>query len=357
MTNRPPALLLVGHDARDEDGAAAFRAFVADLAKRNPEVTVAGGLAEPSPQTGGSEPAGAVAGPAGAVAELAGSGVTGFAAVPLILGSAGHAKDGVPAAVATLAALAGEKVRHPGISYSCGRPLGPLPSLLPVLERRVEEALDGNSRTAGTGTGTGTGTDTAHRSPGDRAGTTVLLVGGGSTEPEVNAEVHKAARLLWEGRGYAGVEVAFVSMAAPDVASGLDRCRKLGARKVVVLPGFLFPGGPPERIRMQAEGWSLANPDVEVVNAEVTGGTEELADLVVDRYREAVACGGRLECDVCGRSGPLPGSENEDGRPQFHPGDGCPTPGHGRDGRDRDHHQDQDHGGHSHRGDGDANAH
>ena len=82
-----------------------------------------------------------------------------------------------------------------------------------MLERRLDEALGGGG---------------AHAE--DRADVTVLLVGRGSTDPDANAEVHKAARLLWEGRGYAGVETAFVSLAAPDVPSGLDRCVEARAR-------------------------------------------------------------------------------------------------------------------------------
>ena len=70
---------------------------------------------------------------------------------------------------------------------------------------------------------------------------TVLLVGYGSTDPAANAEVHRAARLLWEGRGYAGVETAFVSMAAPDVPSGLDRCVRLGGRPVCRRCLVLYP--------------------------------------------------------------------------------------------------------------------
>ena len=115
----------------------------------------------------------------------------------------------------------------------------------------------------------------------------MLLVGAGSADPYANAEVHRAARLLWEGRGYAGVETAFVSLAAPDVASGLDRCRKLGAAKVVVLPYLLFAGILGERVRQQSAGWAAANRDVEVRDAEVLGGAEELAGLVMERYREA----------------------------------------------------------------------
>ena len=249
----PPALLIAGHGTRDEAGAAAFRGFVQELARRNPELPVAGGLIGLSPPL------------SDAVSDLADRGVKRFASVPLTLAPDERAEGDIPVA------LTREQERHPGISYTHGRPLGPHPSLLNVLGRRLDEALGGSART-----------------PQDRANVMVLLVGSGSSDPEANAEVHKAARLLWEGRGYAGVETAFVSLAAPDVPSGLDRCVRLGAKRIVVLPYFLFTGTLPERVLQQAEGWAAAHPEIEVRPADVIGPEEELLDLVMQRYREAV---------------------------------------------------------------------
>ncbi len=191
-----------------------------ELGRRHPELPVAGGFIELSPPPLGE-----------AVAELVERGVRRFAAVPLMLVSAGHAKGDIPAA------LSREKERHPGISYTYGRPLGPHPALLRVLERRLAQAVDPSW---------------------DPSEVTVLLVGRGSTDPDANAEVFKAARLLWEGRGYGAVETAFVSLAKPDVPGGLDRCARLGARRVVVLPYFLFTGILPDRVRHQTEEWAAA---------------------------------------------------------------------------------------------------
>ncbi|GHC63663.1 hypothetical protein GCM10010349_34320 [Streptomyces flavofungini] len=250
--------------------------------------------------------------------ELVERGAKRFAAVPLMLVSAGHAKGDIPAA------LTREKERHPGISYSYGRPLGPHPSILKVLERRLDEALGDSVRT-----------------PEDRADVTVLLVGRGSTDPDANSEVFKAARLLWEGRGYAGVETAFVSLAAPDVPSGLDRCVALGARRIVVLPYFLFTGILPDRVRQQTDGWASAHPDVEVRSADVIGPEEELVELVMERYREAVGGDLRMNCDTCVYRVALPGFEDKVGLPQqphFHPDDdGHHHHGHGH-GHGHDHH-------------------
>jgi sirohydrochlorin cobaltochelatase len=282
----PPALLVVGHGTRDEAGAEAFRSFVAGLAERHlPGVPVGGGFIELSPPPLTE-----------AVAALVRQGVRRFAAVPLMLVAAGHAKGDIPAA------LAREKLRQPGVSYSYGRPLGPHPDLLAVLERRVARVAPRETWPA----------------------TTVLLVGRGSTDPDANAEVCKAARLLWEGRGFAGVETAFVSLAAPDVAAGLDRCRALGAERVVVLPYFLFTGVLPDRVRDQAAAWAAAHAGTDVRCADVIGPAPELADLVLARYREAVEGDIRMNCDACVYRVALPGFADKVGmaqRPHHHPGD------------------------------------
>jgi sirohydrochlorin cobaltochelatase len=299
-----PALLLVGHGTRDEDGAEAFREFVEILKARLPETPVGGGFIELSPPP-----------LADAVAELVEQGARRFAAVPLVLVSAGHAKGDIPAA------LVRERERHAGTSFQYGRPLGPHPSLLTVLERRLDEVV----------------------TPEERSGTTVLLVGRGSTDPDANAEVAKVARLFWEGRGLAGVETAFVSLAAPNVPDGLTRCHRLGAKRIVVLPYFLFTGILPDRVAEQASEWAAAHPDADVRQAGVLGATEELAELVLERYRETQQGDLRMNCDTCVYRIAMPGFEAKVGapqRPHHHPDD--PTHdhhghGHGHHGHHHDH--------------------
>src|SRR5207253_1325923 len=52
-------------------------------------------------------------------------------AVPLMLAAAGHAKGDIPAA------LARERTRHPAVSFTYARPLGPHPALLELLADRI----------------------------------------------------------------------------------------------------------------------------------------------------------------------------------------------------------------------------
>ncbi|GAA2317833.1 sirohydrochlorin chelatase [Streptomyces caniferus] len=271
----PPALLIAGHGTRDEGGAEALRALVRTLGERHPEVPVAGGFfgvpASPLPL-------------GDAVDGLVARGATRLAVIPLLLAPTGPVPEALPTALERAAE------RHPGLGYTCGAELGPHPKVLDVLERRLDEVLGGGARR-----------------PEDRARTTVLLVGRGASDPYANAEVARAARLLWEGRGLAGVETAFVSQAAPDVPAGLDRCRTLAAAaaagrpgRIVVLPYFFFPGGLLERLRMQAEGWAAAYPGTEVIVAAALGAESEVAEAVMERYRATVADGPLPDGASCG---------------------------------------------------------
>lgn len=278
------ALLLVGHGTRDVEGVRDFHQLVDLIAERTRE-RVAGGFIELSPPPLRE-----------AVAALVDEGHRHLGVVPLVLVAAGHAKGDVPAA------LHREVVRHRGLSYSYGRPLGPHPALLDLLDERLSAVLD----------------------PVERAETTVVLVGRGSTDPDANAEHAKVARLLWEGRGLAGVEPAFISLARPGVPEALDRAQLLGARRLVVLPYFLFNGVLPARTVVQARAWAVAHPQVEVRCAEVIGPAPRLADLAIERFHEALHGDIRMNCDTCVYRLPMPGHEHRVGavqQPHHHPDD------------------------------------
>jgi sirohydrochlorin cobaltochelatase len=276
----PPALLIAGHGTVDEKGATQFREFTERVGKRlaTRNIAVAGGFIELSPPPIKE-----------AVSGLVHDGHRRIASVPLMLVAAGHAKGDIPAA------LARERQRHEGLEIAYGRPLGPHPTLLALLRERLSEVVN------------------------QPADTTVLLAGRGSTDPDANAEVAKIARLLAETTGVAGVEYSFVSLAPPSVAAGLDRCKALGAKEIAVLPYFLFDGVLPDRVVAQAQQW---NEDVRC--ARVLGDTDALADLVIERYEEALAGDIRMNCDSCVYRIALPGFENKTGAPQLphhHPHD------------------------------------
>ncbi|MGC5308078.1 uroporphyrinogen-III C-methyltransferase [Micromonospora zamorensis] len=306
-------LVIVGHGTRSAAGVEQFAALVERVRRRGGDVE--GGFIELSrpPLTD-------------AVGALVARGHRALVALPLVLTAAGHGKGDIPAAMAR------EQERHPGLSYRYGRPLGPHPLLHDALEQRIDAALAGADR-AGTGL-----------AGADRAGTWVALIGRGSTDPDANAEVAKVARLLWEGRGYAGVEPGFVSLAQPSVPAVLERLRRLGARRIVVAPYFLFAGVLPDRIVAQSAEFAAAHPDLDVRVAEVIGDCDALADLVRERHAEALGGDIRMNCDTCAYRVLMPGFADKVGRPQRphdHPDD--PVGHHHHHGHDHGHHHDHDH--------------
>lgn len=272
-------LLIAGHGSTDPQGAEDFRRLAARVGKLV-DAPVAGGFIELAPPPIGQ-----------AVADLVQHGVRRIACVPLMLVAAGHAKGDIPGSLAEARRV------HPGLSVAYGRPLGPHPGVLALLRDRL----------AATGAG---------------PESTVLLVGRGSTDPDANAEVAKTARLLAETSAVAGVEYAFISLAPPGVPAGLDRCRALGARHVVVLPYFLFTGVLPRRSAEQARTWAAGQPDVAVAVADVIGDCDGLAGIVVERYEEALRGDIRANCDTCKYRIALPGHEDSVGAAQsahYHP--------------------------------------
>jgi sirohydrochlorin cobaltochelatase len=294
MTTPRAPLLLVGHGTVDAAGVAEFVAFTRRLRKQLAveDVDVDGGFIELSAPTVHE-----------AWTALVDRGHRTMAAVPLVLVAAGHAKGDIPAA------LEREVRRDPATGFVFGRPLGPHPVLQEILVDRIAAV-------------TGAAAEE----------TAVLLVGRGSTDPDANAEVCKVARLLQEGRAYAFVEPAFVSLALPDVAGGLARCRALGARRVIVAPYFLFDGVLPRRVGEQAGAFAAEHPDVQVEVAGHLGDSDALAGLVVERYREALAGDIRMNCDTCAYRVLMPGFEDKLGAPQtphHHPDDPADGQGNG----------------------------
>lgn len=269
-----PALLVMGHGSRSEAGVSQCRELARLVSRRAPDIEIGTGfieLASPSLDD--------------AVDELVSRQVASIVAVPLVLLGAGHLKNDGPAA------LRRARGRHTGVRLSYGRDLGIHPLVLATAEERVHAALErlGTSPHGGA--------------------SAVVLVGRGSTDPDANSDLYKVARLLSESRRLGPVEAAFVSLAPPGVPAALDRCRSLGASRVAVVPYFLFTGRLVERIGDQALAWCASHPPTRVVVGEVMGPDMRIADLVLERYREAVAGGAHMNCDCCIYRAPMPGHE------------------------------------------------
>jgi len=274
--DEPPALLVVGHGTRDADGVEEFWALSRSIREVAGELPVDFGFIEMA------EPLADLA-----IDRLVERGLTDIVSVPLVLLAAGHLKNDGPAT------LARARQRHPDVRFRMGRDLGIDPVVLAVVEDRIRAAV---------------GED-------DPSEVGVVLVGRGSSDPDACGDLFKFGRLLADGRGLGTVEPAFVSVARPDVPGALERCRRLGARTIVVAPLLLFTGVLVPRIYRQAQDWAAEHPEVDVRAAAHLGPDPRLARVVLERHREAVVGDVRMNCDLCTYRVRLPSYEDKVGMP------------------------------------------
>ena len=273
-------LLGAAHGSKDPASQEVVRGLLARCAQLRPGLVTADGYVDNAPPSVRR-----------ALAELAASGVPDVVVLPLLLTPASHSKTDLAASVQQA------RLAHPGMRVRYGRPLGPHPALVEVVDRRLTEA-------------------------GARPGDPVVLVAGGALDPDANAQVAATARLLWEGRSWASVDVAFASTTRPTVDEALDRLRRLGHDRVAVARYFLGPGRLPRLVERAARA---SGGDV-VVTAPL-GVSDAMAGLVLERYDEAIGGDLRMNCDVCLYRVPLPTHEGAVGRvqePHTHPEDAQP---------------------------------
>jgi sirohydrochlorin cobaltochelatase len=274
------ALLLVGHGSQDAEAIAEYHQFAERVAAHLQLPVYPSFLEFTDPPIVES------------IRACIEAGTQRIVALPLFLGAAGHQKNDVPVI------LNWAKIQWPEVEFKYGIPLGAQPQIISVLAQRAEEAIATSLTTVST------------------AETALLIVGRGSLDPDSNSEVYKIARLLWEGREYGWVEPAFYSLTPPNISAGIDRCVRLGARRVVVLPYLLFTGAICQRTGEQARTAQAQYPEVEILVADHLGLHPEVIAAVAYRYQEVVAGTATMTCDVCKYRHRLVGFEHEYGLPQ-----------------------------------------
>ncbi|PID97862.1 MAG: cobalamin biosynthesis protein [Actinomycetales bacterium] len=245
-----PALVIAGHGTRKEEGMAAAAEFVTKVQALLPDVSVSAGYVELTPPTIDEALSAALAKMKNPRAVV----------VPLMVGTGGHVRMDIPEAIAE------GRADSPIAQVAYTAHLGPDPRLIDRVIFRIDEA----------------------RNEWAASDTTVVFVGRGALVPEANADHCRLARLIQEKAHYASIDTCYIQVVEPNLRTGLDNAKRSGARKIVVMPNFLFPGRLRDWTREISAEWQAKNPDVEVRVGEVLGPCDELAAVVVDRYLATV---------------------------------------------------------------------
>jgi sirohydrochlorin cobaltochelatase len=257
------AVLLCGHGSRDpeavgefEEAAAALRARLASLAPGSDFATGYLEFARPTIGEG--------------LAALTARGARHILAIPGMLFAASHVKNDLPWEMNSFIA------DNPGIEVRLGRDLGIDPKLLDAAAARIAAAV-----------------------PEGRSDTLLVVVGRGTNDPDANSNIAKIARMLWEGMGFGWAETAFSGVADPRVDAALERAARLGFRRIVVFPYFLFTGILVKRIYAQTDMVAARFPEIEFVKAGYLGDHVGVIDAFVDRVGEFASGDPAMNCQLC----------------------------------------------------------
>lgn len=274
-------VMLCGHGSRNRRAVDEFAALSRELTARLPGTPVEYGyleFADPVIHVG--------------LDRLRARGVRNVLALPGMLFAAGHAKNDIPAVLNTYQAT------HPDMTVTYGRELGVDLKMLRAASARIEEALDAAGDAV------------------PRHDTLLMVVGRGASDPDANSNVAKVMRMLWEGMGFGWGEVAYSGVTFPLVAPALERAMRLGFKRVVVFPYFLFTGVLVKRIYAAVDAAAAANPDIEFIKAPYLDAHPLVIETFLDRLREVIEGANLMNCQMCKYREQVLGFEAEVGAAQ-----------------------------------------
>ncbi|MGB5556943.1 MAG: sirohydrochlorin chelatase [Paracoccaceae bacterium] len=208
---------------------------------------------------------------------LRGKGCERILAVPGMLFAAMHAKNDIPTVLNTYAAAN-------GVEVSYGRELGVDPKMIAAAGARVQEAVDRANAELG-------------ELP--LAETCLVVIGRGASDPDANANVSKIARMLWEGMGFGWCEVGYSGVTFPLVEPCLQHVTRLGYKRVIVFPYFLFTGILIDRIYGFTDQIAAEHPDIQFVKAGYLNDHPKVLETFAERITEQIGEMPPPNCAMC----------------------------------------------------------
>ena len=301
-------IMICGHGSRDEGAVAEFEKLALGIRKRSNGIPVEYGFLEfatPVIKDG--------------LAALVNQGVTDVLAVPGMLFAAGHAKNDIPSVLNTWSA------ENDAIDIRYGRELAIDPKMLKAAADRIQEALD----------------SAIDNVPVEE--TMLVVIGRGASDPDANSNVAKVMRMLWEGFGFGWGETAYSGVTFPLIEPGLEHAAKLGYRRIVVFPYFLFTGVLMRRIYDYTDVVADRHPHIEFIKAPYLNDHPMVIETFMERIDEIQRGENNMNCQLCKYREQVLGFEMEVGLAQeshHHHVEGIGTgEGHSHDhGDGHDHH-------------------
>ena len=271
-------VMVCGHGSRDEDAVSEFLNFAKKLKNQLLQYELDWGFLEfanPVIKSG--------------LDSLREKGIREIMSVPVMLFAAGHAKNDIPSV------LNAYQAQYPELSISYGRELGIDLKLIRAAGERVKDAIE--------------------RADGDISPeeTLLMVVGRGASDPDANSNVSKVTRMLWEGLGLGWAETAYSGVTFPLIKPGLEHACRLGYKRIVVFPYFLFTGILVKRIYQYTDLVAAEHPEIQFVKASYLNDHPLVLDTFSERVEEIRNGVNNMNCKLCKYREQFLGFENEVG--------------------------------------------
>lgn len=247
-------VLICGHGSRSKVAEKEFGLLAQGLSKRFPQLKVAHGFLEYSAPNMHM-----------ALDSLVERGVKKIYAVPGMLFAATHAQNDIPSVLTTY------QDKHPGLEIEYGQELGLHDEMIQAFQTRILDAM---------------GLDHVH--DGDLYDTMLVVVGRGTSVTNANAEAAKLTRIVCENMGFGWSETVYSGVTYPSVGRGLEMAVKLGFKKIVVAPYFLFGGKLIGRIHAYVDKVAEENPNVQFMKATYLRDQEHVINTFIERIQETM---------------------------------------------------------------------
>ncbi len=276
-------VMICGHGSREPTAVAEFGALAAKLARQFPHWPVEHGyleFARPILNEG--------------LDKLRATGVKKIIAVPGMLFSASHVKNDVASVVNTYGAAHAKE----GLQLLYGKALGIDPKMLRAAAERIDEAERAANTTV------------------PRNESLLVVVGRGTSDPDANSDIAKVARMLWEGMGFGWGEACYSGVTFPLITPALEHAVRLGYRRIVVFPYFLFSGVLVDRIYTATDEAAKRFPQIEFLKAPYLNDHPLVIETFVERVLGVLEGDVNMNCQLCKYREQVLGFEGAQGAPQ-----------------------------------------
>jgi sirohydrochlorin ferrochelatase len=196
------AILYVCHGSRSREGCEQAISFIKKCMNNNTvEIQEYGFLELASPTI------------EAAIERCISRGASRIKVIPLLLLTAGHAKRDIPEVLAKV------KEKHPDITLQYGRPIGVHAKMIDIITERLYENNKQISNRA-----------------------CILLVGRGSSDPDVKRDLSQIAKMLQQRIGSVTVKDCYLHGAGLKFTAALNEAVQSDVDEIYIVPYLLFTG-------------------------------------------------------------------------------------------------------------------